>query len=202
MHDHALNSADSGKPSKCQGHFDRHRAAVARRKPLIAGPNPLTYGELFDRVPKIGALLDAWSVSTGDRVILLSDDDRAVATLFFGLVAHGVTAVLLNPEAPLEELETLIEASDASAIFADRQLVEEKGLAAIAGSDVRVVGIAGEASESGMRGLFRRRTAADADAYPALLDGVDAADRQLPGQALEQDHADRIVIDRGVVRRA
>ena len=64
--------------------------AVAKRKELIAGPAALRYGELFDRVPRIGALLESLNIAAGDRVIILSDHDSAVATLFFGVIAQVI----------------------------------------------------------------------------------------------------------------
>ena len=101
--------------------------------------------------------------------MIVTADDAVCVELFTGLAAAGVTAVLLNPDGAREELELLIEAADASLIFADENVLQTT-LAARA-SDQNTVCI----RKSTKSWFGRRATAENATHYPAVVDGLTEA---------------------------
>lgn len=160
--------------------FERNVTHTSGRKALIAGPTALTYGDLFDRVPRFGPWLESMGVKPGDRIVLMSENDAALASLFFGIIAHGVTAVLLNPNASRDETAMLIEASDASAIVADAGVIETQGLGELDCVRFPVIGVADAQASSGIRGLLGRRKEQDADTYPGILTKFAPSSTPLP----------------------
>ncbi|MDX1480426.1 MAG: AMP-binding protein [Woeseiaceae bacterium] len=174
-------------PSPLRGHLLGIEASVSRRKPLLAGPQSLNYGELLERVPRFGPLLEKLSVRVGDRAVILAARDDDFATLFFGLTAHGVTAVLLNPEAPATELESLIEAADPGVVFADEAVIDNKLSPWAEEGDYALVPIAAERDTGGIGGLFRRRSSTSNETFPEVL-----GDAKLPVDGLPDIDAETI----------
>lgn len=158
-----------------RAHFERNARQTSARKALIAGPSALSYGDLFDRVARSGPWLESLGVGPGDRVVLLSENDAALASLFFGIIAHGVTAVMLNPRASRDELAMLIEASDASAIVADTDVIETQRLSELDCVRFPVIGVAPSRTSSRIRGLFSRREEKAAETYPGVLSAFTAS---------------------------
>jgi long-chain acyl-CoA synthetase len=76
------------------------QAAIA----LVAGGQPITYGELRRRVAGVRGALVAAGVEPGGRVALLSGNHPAFVVGLFGALGAGAAVVPLNPQAPPAEL--------------------------------------------------------------------------------------------------
>jgi long-chain acyl-CoA synthetase len=83
----------------------------------------LTYGAALDLTARMQTWFTQQGLKPGDRAIILSHDDLAVVTLFLACLRAGITAVIVSPEAGMEEQQNLIAAAKASAFLMDRDFV-------------------------------------------------------------------------------
>ena len=115
------------------GAFAQHR-----RKTYMIGAAELSYGELEADVAALAAYLRAQGLQ-GERLLVLTAQDRALLTTFYAAQLAGVTVAILDPKAPAAELCTLIEAAQAKAIVADGPVMASLDAAsALGGITVRL----------------------------------------------------------------
>lgn len=152
--------------------FDAIKDSVKPGQPLISGTAELSYGELFERCTRLFALFQAQKLQIGDRVVLATHDDKALACVFLALLRHGITAVMVDPDAKPFEINNLIRASDPQAVFMDADKLEAlQPQLQFAGPFYPIK------AERGRRGLlrvFKRNTPTD-NSFPALLDPLTPA---------------------------
>lgn len=97
----------------------RHPGKVAMRHFLRDGNSVrYTYGQLRDRALRASLYLAACGVEPGDRVLLLSENRPEWAMAYFGIVKAGATAVPVDAEASIVEIENIVRSSGAKAIVA------------------------------------------------------------------------------------
>ncbi|MCA8926990.1 MAG: AMP-binding protein [Alphaproteobacteria bacterium] len=168
--------------------YERLEQSVPRRKPLLAGPRPLTYGDLFAGVRKTAALCANLGLKPGDRVIVITEDDRSLIMLFLSFLRLGLTTIVLDPHAPLSEAESLMRASDALGLFADASYLSQHALDRSEGAPQITVRIDGAATEtqgkSKIGRLFGRQSARAAETYPACLSALEEG--PLPGDLTDE----------------
>jgi acyl-CoA synthetase (AMP-forming)/AMP-acid ligase II len=121
--------------------FGEIQAQTPPRKPFVVGAQSLSYGALFDRVAALTGVFAQIGLGVGDRVVLCSDDDIAVVTIFMALLRNGITAIILPAQAPAAELEPLIERADARVLFIDVEVGERCNLDAVFRDDGKIVEI-------------------------------------------------------------
>ena len=175
--------------------FGEIQARIPAQKPFVVGPPSLSYGALFDRIAALTSLFARIGLSVGDRAVLCSEDDIAVATIFMALLRNGITSVILPPMAPAAELERLIEAADAKVSFIDAKIRERCDLKYACRDDSTIVEIEPE-KRAGAQGSFAgalvsritsSRDTASAERYPALLESVSLSERpsgQIPDSTI------------------
>jgi acyl-coenzyme A synthetase/AMP-(fatty) acid ligase len=171
------------------GWFDRAERSIRPAKPLMAGPRTLTYGALIDRTRRLSTLFRELGLLRDDRAVIATDDDIAAITIFLALLRSGITAVVLDPQASRPELETLIQAADAKALFVDDRVIARGGVQASKRADAALVPIGDDAAQPSLlgrltRGLRAGRRAPGELAYPAVLDAM-APTRDLPADVPE-----------------
>ena len=170
--------------------FERAERQLAPDKPFVVGPRTLTYGELGDQVRRLSALFRQLELRRDDRAIVATGDDIAAIGIFLALLRNGITAVMLNPQAGGPELQTLVRAADAKALFVDRAIASSGVLAAAARRDAEIVPIDHAAADQSrvrrrLRDWIGRRSPSDARlSYPAAL-GATAPDEELPADVSE-----------------
>ncbi len=174
--------AETGSVSELVRRFDELQGSVKRSKPFVIGPRKLTYGELFDRVGRLTTLYANLGLEPGDRVVVASEDDLTVITLFMSLLRNGLTAVLLNPRVTPRELRTLVEAADAKALAIDADIIAGAGLAEAVRGDASVIEIGSDAPAAGRSVLAKVTSAfrsgdAGGSRHLALLEGLAPAER-------------------------
>jgi acyl-CoA synthetase (AMP-forming)/AMP-acid ligase II len=77
----------------------------------------ITYGELYDRIPRLAAWLAGRGIGYGDRVACLSLNSKAYIEFLYALAWLGAVAVPLNIRLNPKELGPIILDSGAKAIF-------------------------------------------------------------------------------------
>ena len=160
--------------SRCHEILEHSRRHTKPGKFLLEGRIGLSYGELFDKAGRVAALIRQQGLGVGDRAIIISDDDSAVIEIFFGLIAAGVTAVLLNPEGSIDETVSLVRAADASLAFVDEGRFPDIDFEEMLSPSSRVIRVSPPSSRR--TGLFARlagKSSVAAEhpthAYPAML---------------------------------
>lgn len=99
-------------------------ASLNPRKVFLAGPEPLSYGELLDRMARLAGFFKHRGLDAGSRVVLATRNDAAAVVLYLALVRNGLTAVLVDPQAPAFEARALLAAAEAQGLFIDADLHE------------------------------------------------------------------------------
>ena len=141
----------------------RRAARVDPRKAFLAGPEPITYGVLLDRIARLGTFFRACGLDRG-RVAIATRDDGAAVVLHLALVCAGLTAVLLDPQAPRAEAGGILAAADPCGLFIDADL-HEAWQPALTGKTVLIR----PAAPGRVFARLLKREPADPDAYPGLL---------------------------------
>ncbi|MGH6931811.1 MAG: AMP-binding protein, partial [Dongiaceae bacterium] len=151
--------------------------ATKPTKIYLAGARELRYGEVDDRLRRLTALFGRMGLARDDRVVLSSRDDIAVITLFLALVRNGITAVVLDPDAPAIESAKLIEAADAKALLLDGERLAKPEIMQAMRPDARTLAIGADAgaAKKSLLGFGARKPAADADSFPGVLAGIEPA---------------------------
>jgi len=96
--------------------------ATNRRRNFIIGARDFGYGELESDTAAFAQFLAGTGLS-GERMLLVTANDRALLTAFLAAQLMGVTVAILDPKAPVIELAALISAADARAIVADTDIL-------------------------------------------------------------------------------
>ncbi len=144
------------------------RAAQRGRTPFLAGPDPLDYGTVLDRMARLTGFFDASGLRRGDRVVVATRSDAHAAVLFLALLQNGLTAVMVDPQAPAAEANLVIAAASPRGLFIDAELLDAWGPADTACT----VPIRETPRTSLYTRLLGKKQASPADrpGYPALLE--------------------------------
>jgi long-chain acyl-CoA synthetase len=84
-------------------------AASAPERAALAGPEPLSYGQLCARVAAVATVV-AQTAAPGDRVVILAGNEPAFVVAYLGVLAAGAVAVPLNVGSPSHELRRELDA--------------------------------------------------------------------------------------------
>ncbi len=146
----------------------RNAAALSPSTLFLAGPEPLSYGSLLDRMARLTAFFTASGLRQGSRVIIATHSDAEATVLFLSLLSNGLTAVMIDPLAPAAEANVVITAADPQGMFIDVDL-HEAWQPPDAGCTVLIRTPPRSSLYSRLMGK-KQATPADARSYPALLE--------------------------------
>ncbi len=96
--------------------FDRLREGRGARTALRFGERSHTYEEVAERARAFAALLEGVDIRRGERVLLVLPDAPPFAWVFFGALHAGSVIAMGNPDSPLEQIETLVRYTRATAV--------------------------------------------------------------------------------------
>ncbi len=181
-----MQKVDMARISPFVGLFDlRSRPTDQPRPFLVADVQTLTYPAMADIARRLATLFRERGLRCGDRGVIASFDDVVVASLFLGMLASGITAVVLDPDASEAELRVLLAASDASILFLDDEVLARlrREDRADQEQDVVLVVAIRQARDSaeGPEGRHATHTVGPNAIYPDLLD------RLVPAPTLPSD---------------
>src|SRR3954469_4963358 len=77
----------------------------------------LTYGELADRVARVGPMLARLRLQREDRLALIMLDTIDFPVLFWGAIRAGIIPIPLNTLLPVEQFQYILQDSRAKALF-------------------------------------------------------------------------------------
>lgn len=153
-------------PSPAGAFFRHARGPTHARRPWLRTANrTVTYGELCDRIEKIGGLLKINGVAAGDRVVTALADDVDASVMILALICHGATGVQIDPATKGDRAKSLIDRARPGLTIIDEALWEAWGLAPdrqgtlVAPRPVKTAGLAsllgGRGGASGLDALLK-----------------------------------------------
>jgi long-chain acyl-CoA synthetase len=94
-------------------------------RPALAfvAETPITYHDFYERVLAVAALLEKSGVKPNDRVALLSANMPNWGVAYFAITWLGAVVVPLLPDFSKQEVENVLEHSEAKALFVSRALI-------------------------------------------------------------------------------
>ena len=104
--------------------FESHANCFPHREAVICGKTRRTWGDFNRNCNRVAHALLRAGVGRGDRVALLMDNSVELLELLFGAVKAGACVVPLSCMLTVEQLVTLLDDSDACALFAGPGLRE------------------------------------------------------------------------------
>lgn len=99
-------------------------AAPPERIAIVDGEAETTYGELAAHAATTAAALAAAGAGRGDRVGILAPRGAAAAGAYFGTLAAGCVAVILNEQLRPRQIDYILDHSGASVLLAERGLLD------------------------------------------------------------------------------
>src|SRR4029077_4324329 len=104
----------------------------------------LTYGELADRVARVGPMLARLGLQREDRLAMIMLDTVDFPVLFWGAIRAGIIPIPLNTLLPVEQFRYILEDSRARALFVSPPFLKAAE-AAVAGLPLKTLVVAGDA---------------------------------------------------------
>jgi long-chain acyl-CoA synthetase len=100
----------------------RFGAKVALQIPDNGGWYRLSYNDILHRAGLMGAVWRQAGLERGQRVVLMSENHPDWAVAYFAAQSVGATVVPLDTHTPSEEVEQILEFTEARALLASRDL--------------------------------------------------------------------------------
>jgi amino acid adenylation domain-containing protein len=97
---------------------------VATDAAVVDGQTTVSYGELADRALSFASALIDSGVRPGDRVAMLLRRNADAAAAFFGTLAAGAIAVVVNEQLRPRQVEHILDHSDSSVLLAAGEIVD------------------------------------------------------------------------------
>ncbi len=91
----------------------------------MALEEPLTYGELYERVLLLAALLAERGVGPGDRVAILAENSHNWGTAYMAAVRLGAVAVPILPDLPEADVHHILTEMECAALFLSQRQAEK-----------------------------------------------------------------------------
>lgn len=140
------------------------------------GQRELKRGELGGRIRRFGGLCRARDIEPASRVLVCSRDDEHIVTLVAACLAHGMSAVIVDPDSSANEVRGLLERVEPRAAVVDRTLTESWDLGSV--PDLIRISKNEPGGSPLLRKLLGRKTTDEAPShfFPGVLDSYDLID--------------------------
>ena len=101
------------------------RTADPQKTALIWANGTLSFADLRRKMDAVAAQLNTAGLAAGDRVALSTREPDAFLCCFAACLAHGLTAVIIDPAAPASETARMLDRAKPDALVADKSILEE-----------------------------------------------------------------------------
>lgn len=96
--------------------FSRITEGRGEHPAILWGDTRYSYAHVADMVRRMSTLLKKAGIRRGERVVLSLPDGPMYAIALFGVLAHGGVVAMANPDAPLSQLEYVLNYTRATAL--------------------------------------------------------------------------------------
>jgi len=91
----------------------------------MALAEPLTYGQLYERVLLLAALLAERGIRHGDRVAILAENSHNWGTVYLAVVRLGAVAVPILPDLPEADVHHILTEMECDCLFLTQRQIEK-----------------------------------------------------------------------------
>ncbi|MFH1216728.1 MAG: AMP-binding protein [Pseudomonadota bacterium] len=91
----------------------------------LAFQNPMTYGEFFDRIIRVAALLKEAGIRKKDKVAILGENSPNWAIAYLGVIRLGAIAVPILPDFPESDVRHILTDAKAKILFTTQRQIEK-----------------------------------------------------------------------------
>ncbi|WP_169157623.1 AMP-binding protein [Brasilonema bromeliae] len=105
--------------------LERSGQAFPNRSAIAYPDGTVTYAELLHRSRCLAQVLKRLQVGYGDRVALLTENNRQIIEAHFSIPAIGAVIVMLNPWLAEQDLLSLLDYCEAKVLIVDASLSEK-----------------------------------------------------------------------------
>ena len=134
----------------------------------------VTYGNLLATVDKLSVIFQRLNLKQGDKIVLSTNDKRALAEITIAAYRFGLTVILTDPNAKADRIHSIIDQASPVAFFIDHDLVAAwrmEGTNTVEINNIR------EEKKNVFKSIFSRNTnGGDLQSdrtYPACLKGLE-----------------------------
>jgi amino acid adenylation domain-containing protein len=124
-------------------------AALGDRPAIATAAQTVTYADLRDRASSVAAALVERGVKGGDRVAILAERGPEAVVAYFGALAAGAIAVVVNERSRPRQVEHVLRQSGARVLLASAAILAEHPRGIEADAELIEVGTIANARRSG-----------------------------------------------------
>lgn len=116
--------------------LDRAKLHPKKAFAVLNDGETVTYGNLLAAVDKLSIIFQRLSLKQGDKIVLSTNDKRALAEITIAAYRFGLTVILTDPNAKADRIHSIIASARPDAFFIDQVLttawrMEEKNIVEI-----------------------------------------------------------------------
>jgi amino acid adenylation domain-containing protein len=123
-------------------------AAVGDRPAIAMSGQTTTYAELRDRASSVAAALVDRGVESGDRVAILAERGADAVAAYFGVLAAGAVAIVINERSRPRQVEYVLRRSNARVLLTSHPLLAEHSRALQTDTDLIDIATIADARDS------------------------------------------------------
>ena len=157
--------------------LDRSKRHPKKVFAVLHDGETVTYGNLLATVDQLSIIFQRTGLKQGDKIVLSTNDKRALAEITIGAYRFGLTVILTDPNAKADRIHSIIASARPDAFFIDHVLtaawrMEEKNI-------IEIKKPSGE-KKTVFKKLFSRNndrigSQSSDKSYPACLKGLENA---------------------------
>lgn len=107
--------------------FEVHARTHPQKEAVVCGPVRRTWGDFAANINRVAHALNARGIGPGHQVAVLMGNSVEILEIMFGVVRAGACVVPLSGLLTGEQLATLVDDSDAVAMFATADFIDRMG---------------------------------------------------------------------------
>ena len=107
--------------------FEVHARTQPQKEAVVCGAVRRTWGDFAANINRVANALNARGIGPGQQVAVLMGNSVEILEIMFGVVRAGACVVPLSGLLTGEQLATLIDDSDAVALFATADFIDRLG---------------------------------------------------------------------------
>ena len=116
--------------------LDRAKLHPKKAFAILHDDETVTYGNLLSTVDKLSIIFQRLGLKEGDKIVLSTNDKRALAEITIAAYRFGLTVILTDPNAKADRIHSIIDSARPDAFFIDHVLttawrMEEKNIVEI-----------------------------------------------------------------------
>jgi long-chain acyl-CoA synthetase len=155
--------------------LDRAKLHPKKTFAILHDGETVTYGNLLSTVDRLSIIFQRLNLKLGDKIVLSTNDKRALAEITIAAYRYGLTVILTDPNAKADRIHSINASALPDAFFIDHELTIAWKME---GKNIIEIKNAREEKKSVFKRMFSRNTNGAEDhssdnSYPACLKGLE-----------------------------